>query len=152
MFTPASAATGLIFAAAAKDMKVTDTFTVRDGATMKTFGFTTNTNNTDPLKIIFDPMDATDTNNQMAIKIGVAISASGLHILAAQLGVTGIVNLTHTLATSQGDLDIADNVSTSNFAVFGMTGGHAGDCGAGVGCMQNNDCASHVCKVDHTCQ
>jgi len=150
--TPAAVASGLIFAAAGAnlvdDPLNRDTFTVDDGVgTVVTFEFTNGTPATGNIPITFL---ATDTNNAMASKIVTAINGTGLKITAT--GVLGIVVLTHQQKTSNGNKTITETVATPNFGVFGMSGGQAGDCVTGNGCSVDDDCASHVCQANNTCQ
>jgi len=163
--TPAAAAAGLIFAAAAKDMtdgdtlKVTDLPLVNPASISKTFVFIDSTKvpqtTTDPSQIVilFTPNDSADNNSSMAGKIADAITNSGLAITATHPGTTGVVTLLHKKKTSDGNIAIEPHVATSNFGVFGMSGGQAGNCNPGVGCAIGDDCTSGVCDATtHKCQ
>ncbi|HEX8107093.1 MAG TPA: DUF4215 domain-containing protein, partial [Kofleriaceae bacterium] len=161
-------ATGLIFAAAGKDLRANDTFKLSDGFTTPvTFEFTqTTVNGAGNVAIIFDPGDPTDptkpgdSNSDMAAKIRDAINgarAGGLEISAVRLG--SIVQLTNDRASSLGNGTLGDpridpHVQTSNFGVVDMSGGLGGNCATGTPCAINEDCASGSCSTTspHVCQ
>jgi hypothetical protein len=61
------------------------------------------------------------------------------------------VDLIHDRQTSLGNRSITETVTNSQFLVMGMSGGAAGNCSAGIGCVTNGDCASGVCTAS-VCQ
>lgn len=154
-------ASGLIFAAAGKDLKATDTFTVSDGFHVPTtFAFTT-TSSLDAGPVVTIPFTAGDTNADMAGAIRTAINnartGGGLQVSAIRQG--SVVILTNDRASSKGngttlDPRIVSLVETTNFAVVDMSGGEGGDCDLGAACAIDADCASNSCSTTtpHVCQ
>jgi cysteine-rich repeat protein len=141
-------ATGLIFAAKADDYRPNgDTFTIDDGVTAVTFELTAVSAGANNVKIT---LTAGESNSTVATHIASAIGASALLINASAIG--SVVKLDHKRSTATGNHDIVSTVATANFAAVGMDGGQGGDCTNGQGCVSALDCASNVCKPDHTCQ
>jgi cysteine-rich repeat protein len=142
------ASTGIILAAKADDYRTTpgptDTFTLSDGVNVKTFeiviGAATPPN-------IHVPIGAGESNAQVAARIRLAISTSGLLITAANIPGTSLVTLANSVASARGDVPIVNGVATTNFFASGMTGSSGGDCADAQPCTTDNDCRSNNCVI-----
>ena len=148
-FTPATAATALIFVAPGDkyaEMGTPDTFTLNDGITSQTFQFILSSGSAGTNKpIVFD--DAQDSN-QMAQRVANVINGSGLRIDAVQVGSTGIVALMNRQPSATGNAPITESVATADFFMSAsMSGGKAGDCTNNTGCGRDADCASNHCDT-----
>ena len=143
-------ATGYVLAAAGAAMQDNDTLTIGDGfGTTKTFEFDKNNNGVTAGNIAVQtgPSDSAGT---MAGRIRAAINASGLKITATLVG-DNLVSLSNDRFSALGNVAITESVTTSDFAVSGMSGGAGGNCIAGIGCNADADCASANCQ-NHVCQ
>jgi cysteine-rich repeat protein len=143
------ASTGLIFAAKADDYKAaasppTDTFTLSDGFLTKTFEIVIGTATAPNILV---PIVAGESNAQVAARIRLAISTSGLAITAVHIANTGLVTLANNVPSVRGDAPIVNAVATTNFTTSGMTGSQGGTCTGGQNCTTNSDCASNECTI-----
>jgi hypothetical protein len=94
-------------------------------------------------------MGLADSAAVMAARIRLVISTSTLQIDAVD--VSNTVQLTHRLQSSFGNQPIVETVSDGGFMVFGMSGGRGRDCGAGIGCSSNDDCAPGLACAGDMC-
>jgi hypothetical protein len=141
-------ATGLIVAAAGSAFTTGDRFTLSDGISSVTFEFTmTGTVGAGRVPIVIEVADNTAA---VIIKTRNEINASTLHISVDHL-VGGTAHLKHERATATGNVAIAANVVTSDFAVDGMSGGAGGLCLGGQACKSALECASNVCGSSGLC-
>jgi cysteine-rich repeat protein len=146
---PAEAAIGVIIVPAGNQLALTDTFTLSDGiAAPVTFTFVAGVPG--PKQIRLEDISAVN----MADSFLNAITATTIAITVVHVPNTPLLTLTNNKLTSRGNVTIVDGVATTAFFASGMAGGHSGDCLANVGCTQNSDCASNVCKTTspRTCQ
>jgi cysteine-rich repeat protein len=141
-----ASATGTIFPVAGSGYAQNDAFTLSDGAITSTFEFTKTTAGGGHVPIV---INGTESVLTMATRIRDAIQTTGLKI--APTAVNGVVLLQHRRPTSTGNVPITEAVGAPGFTVFGMTGGLGGNCTASQGCVDNDDCASHLC-ASGTCQ
>ncbi len=90
------------------------------------------------------------SNSTLAGRVASAINGSLLMITANTSG--NAVTLVHDQSTVLGNRAILSGASSTFLAISGMSGGAGGDCGGGVGCTRNEDCAiGLVCRPNHTC-
>jgi hypothetical protein len=146
-FQQPSAATGFILAVESALLVDGDTFTLDDGIGGSTvFEFDTAGNgvafgNT----AIAAPVGASAP--LMAQGIRGAIQSSILNISASTQ--YNLVLLANNIQSGLGNQPIIETVINSNFFVDGMQGGAGGDCGSGVGCTADSDCASGTCGTNN---
>jgi cysteine-rich repeat protein len=143
-----SAATGYILSSTGQQVSDNDTLTINDGfGITAVFEFDKNASG---------PTDAGGTNivivtsnsetaDQLHTKIRNAINGVAGFDVAASDGGNNLVLLTHQRKSSLGNQMITDTVNSSDFVVSGMAGGAGGDCAAGIGCTNNDDCVSGNC-------
>lgn len=144
----AARATGLIVAVPAADIGDGTGFTLADGlGAAVRFEFDKDATATGTPVVLTG-----DTASGVASKIAAAVNASGLALTAVARG--SLVQLTHDVPTFLGNVAISETVASADFVVSGMAGGAGGDCGPGVGCTSNADCASGTCSPysPRTCQ
>jgi cysteine-rich repeat protein len=96
--------------------------------------------------------DDNDSNADIAQKVVDAIGRTEL-MITAEIVNGSVVRLKHQRSSAFGNQPIENNVGTTNFAVVGMDGGEGGNCPAGTGCHDNDDCqpALACSDIDHTC-
>jgi cysteine-rich repeat protein len=132
-------------------------FTLSDGAHSLTFEFDSN-GSVGAGNVPID-IKASATSNAMTCRICQAINGSGLHIQTSGNGCPAAscagnsFTLTNKTAGAVGNVAITTTVTSSTFTggLTGMSGGQAEDCVTGVGCTNNDDCASDVCSLDQAC-
>ena len=90
------------------------------------------------------PFTAGQSASMVRTSIISAINGAGM-LITASAGTQASVVLTHDFATSLGNQTIVEAVGDDSFFVGGMSGGRGGDCGQGVTCALNADCASGTC-------
>jgi len=129
-----------------------DYFVLLDGSgNSLTFDFSEDSGGTNIHIVPHDNDDNAAMAGAIATQINNARDNSHLLISATPNG--GVVTLTHQRASVKGNQPIRFSVSSSNFAVVDMHGGLGGDCPAGTGCHDINDCQPPlVCAdSDHKC-
>ncbi len=91
-------------------------------------------------------IDVADSDNPAVVrnKIVAAVQDADMDVLAISTGPTQ-VTLLALRATSLSNQPILEFVGDSFFWVDGMQGGQGGDCGPGVSCVTDDDCASDSC-------
>jgi hypothetical protein len=141
----AASATGRIAAVPGSKFVPGDVFTLDDSVNRGDFVFESGITGRHIVVI-----DASFTSQEVATAIANAINGSGIKISASVT--SNLVMLVNQRAGIRGNVAIVESVQDPNFTVSGMSGGLAGDCGPGVGCASNADCASGICKADHSCQ
>jgi cysteine-rich repeat protein len=145
-------ATGLIVPVPLSELSDGDSFTIADGiGTTAVFEFDSNFNVSPGAMAI--ALDGNATRSHAAGNIAAAIEAHAtLRVDAVANG--PVVLLIHQVNTSLGNQAIVTSAGIStDFYVTGMSGGMGGDCGPGVHCASNADCASGQCgtNVPGTC-
>jgi hypothetical protein len=143
-------ATGYLITPAGADLQDGDTFTLSDGINTATvFEWNSGSVTAGHVKITLVPAESVA---QERTRIVTAINgvAGGLLITASN-GSGGVVTLVHDRPTTRGNVAITSSVMSMDFNVIGMSGGVGGDCLAGVGCTDDDDCHSHNCSGG-TCQ
>jgi cysteine-rich repeat protein len=136
-------ASGSITAATAMVLTSGETFTIADGLHSPiTFEFTTGV----PAAGHVGVSTATPaTAAVMATRIAAAINATGVSRASVDTTTPTRVILIDGIPGAAGNIPIAETVASTAFVVIGMSGGSAYDCGVGVGCTANTDCASAIC-------
>ena len=152
----ATAASGVIFAAAGANLVDGDHFVINDGAGATINFKFTNSVMAPPLGTINLPFAMLDTNVNTATNIVNAINPSGLLLDAILVDpTTGVVTLKSRFTSTTGNQMIDNQVATKNFGIFGMSGGQAGNCATGTGnanrCESDGDCASARCDSGGHC-
>jgi hypothetical protein len=153
----AQAATGTITSFNSDSFNDGDTFTLSDGSHTVTFEFASTTAFVGHVPIDINTATGTIDANLMACRICNAIKGSGLNISVSCGGclcddTDNRLTLTSSFFGLAGNVVITTTPSPpTGFKYLGMTGGRAADCGANVGCTQDNDCASHVCALNSSC-
>lgn len=140
----AAKATGFIVAPPGGPSIDGGTFTIDDGfGHVVTFEFDDGDMMVAAGNILIDA-PAGATANQVRESIQAAIASSSLLVDTADAGSTGLA-LTHRRASALGNKAMTKSGGTSGLFLSGMSGGAAGDCGVGVGCETDADCASGDC-------
>jgi hypothetical protein len=141
----AAKATGFIVTPDATSLTPQQTFTIDDGyGTVAVFEIDKN-NMITPGHVLVHITDG-QTPNQVAQIIANAINGVSGFQVQAQTPSGGILPLLHRKFSANGNQTIDSAVTATGFAVFGLTGGVAGDCVAGTFCTSDNDCASNDCN------
>jgi hypothetical protein len=87
-------------------------------------------------------LTATVVRDRIATAIDSARTSKGLRLDTSDLQTTGLL-IFNLRASAIGNQPISSTGLNSNFFLSSaMTGGLAGDCAAGVGCVSNQDCLS----------
>jgi cysteine-rich repeat protein len=139
-------ATGLIVPVPLSELTDGDSFTIDDGlGTTAVFEFDSDFNVSPGATAI--PLDGNTTRGHAADKIAAAIDDH------ATLRVDPVANgpvvlLLHQVKTSFGNQAIVTSGISTDFYVTGMSGGMGGDCGSGVPCTSDADCASGQCGTN----
>jgi hypothetical protein len=144
----AEAATGLIVAAPGIAFIAGDQFTLSDGTSSATFEFT----KTGTVAPNHQPIVLSDNDNTAAVIIRIedALLGTALKITPDRL-VGGTMHLKNLRFTAIGNVAIDEHVTTSDFAVDGMSGGQGGLCLEGKPCKSLIECASNVCDATGHC-
>jgi cysteine-rich repeat protein len=147
----AAKATGFIVTPDAASLTPQQTFTIDDGyGTVAVFEIDKN-NMITPGHVLVHITDG-QTPNQVAQIIANAINGVTGFQVQAQTPSGGILPLLHRKFSANGNQTITSAVTATGFAVFGLTGGVAGDCSTGTFCNSDNDCASNSCNPgQHKC-
>ena len=148
-------AIGFIFPARGSDYRKIDgvfggdNFAIDDGvAPTVTFAFAPG----DDTAVFMINPDDDDSNADIASKIVDAITRAQLRVDLTIVN-NSVVMLKNQRPSSDVNRPIQNNVATTNFAVVGMAGGKGGNCPAGTGCHDNDDCqpALACSDIDHEC-
>lgn len=150
---PPRAATGSIMAALGKEQLDGEIFVLDDGINPPVT-FEWERNGGVPAPRVPVPFQSSFGQGQMAMAVASAINSVGSSLLITATHSGGpMAMLSHDRQTALGNRTITHTVTNGTFAVTGMSGGAAGDCGSNVGCTQNADCASGTCLMaTQTCQ
>jgi cysteine-rich repeat protein len=144
---PPRAATGTINGMVGSNYIDGDFFFLNDGinAIGTAFEFDLNGNGVMSGRVAV-PITASMGQGQVATATINAINSvgSGLLITAGSPN-QGMFTLTHDRLSANGNQMIVETVINNGFTVTGMSGGAAGDCPSGTGCIANNVCTSGTC-------
>ena len=154
-----TAATGSITSAGGNNISDGQVFTLSDGAHALSFEFDRNNSwGAGNVRITYAN---TTSANTLGCRICTAINGSGLNISATNSRCSppttvcccgtgdSSISLANKTPGAVGNVQITTSVTRSSFS--GMQGGKAEDCATGVGCTNDDDCASDVCDLSQTC-
>jgi cysteine-rich repeat protein len=146
VITPDMGATGMLVIADADDYKLGDNVKIADGRHSEVFEFT----KTDPISFSAFPIviKAGESRNDVAVQAAQQISG----VLSIDTKVVANVVIMTSNEFGFHDDPISTNITTNNFAVVGMSGGHGGNCSIGDKCTQNADCLPILGCSDGTCK
>lgn len=142
---PPLAATGMLVVPAGIALLDGETFVLQDSlGAFSVFEFDRTGNGVSPGAVAVNVTGTPSASQVRDACIGAVSGAPGLSI-DASVGGPQIVALVQQIPSSAGNVAIQELVSNTGFVALGMSGGQAGNCAGGAGCISGSDCQSGLC-------